>query len=312
MPALLNRFFLSLTTLVCVLLFTFLLLHIVPGGPFDQERKLPPEIEENLYKKYGLHQRGDDSFWVWIGKDFGSYSAFLLRGEWGPSLKFRDRDVTDILKTAIPPSFELGIWALLISLSFGVACGIKAVSRPGGWMDHLILFWSPLFVSLPRFVAAVFLVFFFSFVLKIFPPALWEGMTYRILPVITLALAPLAYLATLTRSQLVMQMGEDYIKTARSKGLTPYRIIFKHALKNAGIPLLTVLGPLAAQLITGSFIVETMFAIPGLGRHFVTAITDRDYFLVMGITFVYSVFLIALNWLVDLGYLILDPRMRKN
>lgn len=311
MRPLLNRFFASLLTLFSVLLLTFFLLHVVPGGPFDQERNLPPEIEENLYKKYGLHQRGDDSFWVWIGKDFRSYNAFLMKGELGPSLKFRDRDVTDILKTAIPPSFELGIYALLISVVAGIACGIQAVKKTGGWMDHLILFLSPLFVSFPRFVAAVFLVFLFSFILKIFPPALWEGISYRVLPVITLSLAPLAYLATLTRSQLLGQMGHDFIKTARSKGLSPYRVIFKHALKNAAIPLLTVLGPLAAQLITGSFIVETMFAIPGLGRHFVTAITDRDYFLVMGITLVYSTFLIALNWLVDLGYLILDPRMRK-
>lgn len=306
-----KRLFASLLTLFSVLLLTFFLLHVVPGGPFDQERNLPLEIEENLHKKYGLHQRGDDSFWVWIGKDLRSYTAFLMKGELGPSLKFRDRDVTDILKTAIPPSFELGIYALLISVVAGIACGIQAVKKPGGWMDHIILFWSPLFVSFPRFVAAVFLVFLFSFILKIFPPALWEGISYRVLPVITLSLAPLAYLATLTRSQLLGQMGQDFIKTARSKGLTDYRIIFKHALKNAAIPLLTVLGPLAAQLITGSFIVETMFAIPGLGRHFVTAITDRDYFLVMGITLVYSTFLIALNWLVDLGYLILDPRMRK-
>lgn len=309
--SLIKRFFISLLTLACVLVITFLLLHTVPGGPFDQERQLPPEIEKNLYAKYGLEKRGDQNFWIWFGKDLISYGTYLTQGELGPSLKYRDRDVTEIIKSGITPSLELGSYSLLASLLLGIILGTIAVKRKGGLLDRLLLTSSALMVSLPSFVIAVFLILIFAFTLALLPPALWEGIDYRVLPVVTLALAPLAYFFQLTRSGLINQLKQDFVRTARAKGVSEKKILLKHALKNAATPILTVIGPIAAYLITGSFIVETIFAIPGLGRHFVTAVIDRDYFLVMGITMLYASVLILLNWLVDVGYLVLDPRMRK-
>lgn len=309
--SLIKRFFISLITLASVLILTFLLLHTVPGGPFDQERQLPPEIEQNLYQKYGLEKRGDQNFWVWFTKDVVSYFSYLKKGELGPSLKYRDRDVTEIIQRAIGPSFELGFYSLLTSLILGILLGSLSAYKQQSYLDRALLSFSSLMVSLPSFVVAVFLVLFFSFWLALFPPALWEGIPYRILPVMTLVAAPFAYFFQLTRSGILIQLKKDFIKTARAKGVPEKKILLKHALKNAASPILTVIGPITAYLITGSFIVETIFAIPGLGRHFVTAVIDRDYFLVMGITLVYASLLILLNWLVDMGYLVLDPRMRK-
>lgn len=309
--SLIKRFLISLLTLACVLILTFLLLHIVPGGPFDQERQLPPEIEKNLYIKYGLEKRGDQNFWVWYGKDLFSYAKYLLKGELGPSLKYRDRDVTEIIESGITPSLELGLYSLSAALILGIIFGTLAVKKKDGILDRLLLALSSLMVSLPSFVIAVFLILIFAFALALLPPALWEGIDYRVLPVVTLALAPLAYFFQLTRSGLLTQLKQDFVRTARAKGVSEKKVLLKHALKNAATPLLTVIGPITAYLITGSFIVETIFAIPGLGRHFVTAVIDRDYFLVMGITMLYASLLILLNWLVDVGYLVLDPRMRR-
>lgn len=308
--SLVKRSVISLLTLISVLLITFLLLHTVPGGPFDQERQLPPEIEANLYQKYGLHQRGDDGFWPWFGKDLAAYGRYLIRGQLGPSLKFRDRDVVQIIAESLGPSIELGLLALVGSLILGVAGALLVIRRPGGPLDHLFLMLTSLKVSLPTFVVAVFLVILFCFELKWLPPALWEGPTSRVLPVVTLMLGPLAYFFQLARKGLVHEMALDYVRTARAKGVPPFKVVMKHAFKNASIPLITILGPMLAYLITGSFIVETIFSIPGLGRHFVLAIIDRDYFLVMGITGCYAALLILLNWLVDVAYLWIDPRIR--
>lgn len=310
--ALIKRFFISLFTLASVLIITFILLHTVPGGPFDQERELPPEIEQNLYKKYKLEKRGDQNFWIWFAKDLKSYASYLAKGELGPSLKYRDRDVTEIIFRAIPPSLELGFYSLTLAVFFGILLAMLAIRKPRGLLDRALQSLSSLLVSFPSFVTAVFLVLLFSFWLVLFPPALWEGFSYRILPVITLAVAPLAYFFQLTRSGLLTQLKQDFIRTAKAKGVPWKWILLKHALKNAATPILTVMGPMAAYLITGSFIVESIFAVPGLGKHFVIAVIDRDYFLVMGITLVYASVLILLNWLVDMGYLVLDPRMRKS
>ncbi|MBI4412707.1 MAG: ABC transporter permease [Deltaproteobacteria bacterium] len=294
-----------------MLILTFLLLHTIPGGPFDQERVLPPEIEQNLYEKYGLQRRGDENFWVWFGKDLKSYLSYLTRGQLGPSLKYRDRDVSEMMARAIPPSAQLALYSLVLATIGGFFLGLCSARRPNGWPDRLFSFMSSLSVSLPGFVKAVILVMIFSFWLVWLPPALWEGLSYRILPVITLSATPTAYFIQLTRSGLLTQLKQDFIRTARAKGVPERTVLLKHAFKNVAQPLLTVLGPTAAGLITGSFVVETIFAIPGLGRHFVTAIIDRDYFLVMGITLFYAAILIVLNWMVDVGYLWLDPRMRK-
>lgn len=311
MKSISKRFLASLLTLLSVLVLTFVLVHTIPGGPFDQERQLPPEIEQNLYEKYGLQKRDGKNFWVWMGGDLKAYASYLARGELGPSLKYRDRDVGEIIYKALGPSFELGIYAMSLSIVAGLLLGLLAVLRPEGFVDRLITILSSLLVSFPSFVMAVFLVLFFSFILALLPPALWEGFSHRILPVLTLAAAPIAYIAQLTRNGLITQLKQEYIKTAKAKGLSHHVVLLKHALRNAAMPVLTILGPMTAYLITGSFIVETIFVIPGLGQHFITAVIDRDYFLVMGITMVLASILILLNWLVDVGYLVLDPRLRK-
>lgn len=306
-----KRFILSLLTLAGVLLITFMLLHKVPGGPFDQERQLPPEIEHNLYKKYGLSKQENRNFFVWVAIDLKSYAQFLAKGQLGPSLKYRDRDVGPIIAKSILPSLELGILSFSLALILGILCSLWSVHRPGNTVDRVFATLSSLFVSLPGFVAAVLLVFIFSITLKVLPPALWEGPSSRVLPVLTLSLAPFAYFFQLTRASLTNQINQDYIRTAKSKGVTWTFILFKHALKNALGPTLTLTGPMVAYLVTGSFVVETIFAIPGMGKHFVTAVVDRDYFLVMGLTLVYATILISMNWLVDVGYRVLDPRLQK-
>lgn len=310
MISLFKRLMISGITLFVILATTFLLLHLTPGGPFDQERQLPPEIENNLYQKYKLQKQGDQNFWIWMGKEYKAYFSFLKNGNLGPSLTYKDRDVGNIITTAFGPSLELGFYSLLFAALLGIFLGVLTSRKPGGIMDKFLLSTSPLLVSLPTFVIAVFLVFIFSIKFHILPPALWEGPLYRILPMITLSAAPLAYFIQLTRSGLLEELKKDYIRTAYSKGVSPKIIFFKHALKNTAIPLLTVIGPMAAYLITGSFVVETIFAIPGLGKHFVTAVINRDYFLVMGITLFYSLILITLNWAVDLLYTVVDPRMK--
>ncbi|MBI2339119.1 MAG: ABC transporter permease [Deltaproteobacteria bacterium] len=310
--SLIKRLLISLLTLFSVLILTFLLLHLIPGGPFDQEREFPPEIKQNLYQKYGLTQRGDQNFWIWFAGDLKAYLSYLKKGELGPSLKFRDRDVVEIIAKAVVPSMELAAGALSLALVFGVLAGLKAAARPEGLIDRFLKLAGPVVLSLPSFVKAVLLIMIFSFWLKCLPPALWEGIRSSLLPVLTLALVPLAYFAQLTRAGVLSQLRQDYVKTARAKGVPEAAILLKHALKNAATPILTVMGPMTAALITGSFVVETIFSIPGLGRHFVTAVIDRDYFLVMGITLFYASILIFLNWMVDVGYLWLDPRMRKS
>ena len=308
----LKRSLSNLVTLLAILIGTFFLLHTLPGGPFDTEKQLPKVIQANLYEKYGLHPKGDDSFLVWLGKDLGAYFKYLPQGRLGPSLTFIDQDVSAIILQALPVSFELGLWALLVSVMVGCLMGILSARFQNRWFDSSLQSLATLLISWPSFIFAVGVIFVFSIYLKLLPPALWEGPNFRILPVLTLSLYPTAYLAIFTRHVLIDQLKSDYIRTARAKGLTFMQAIVSHAFKNASPPVLTLLGPLTAHLITGSFVVEIIFSIPGLGRHFVSAITNRDYFLVMGITLVYSTILILLNWIVDLLYVWLDPRLKAH
>lgn len=306
-----QRFFISITTLIAILVATFFLLHTIPGGPFDQERQLSPEIEKNLYEKYGLEKRGNQNFWVWFVKDCRAYGKYLLRGKLGPSLKYRDRDVGEIVFKASLPSLELGGLALMAAVTLSLATALFISLKPGGILDHAVSAVCTLFVALPSFVSAVILVSIFSLSFSFFPPALWEGPLSRVLPITTLTLAPLAYLLQLAKQGIAGELRLDYVTTAKAKGVPQKTILIKHVLRNALTPVLSIIGPLTAALITGSFVVESVFAIPGLGKHFVTAVIDRDYFLVMGITLFYSVILIGLNWMVDIGYGLIDPRMRK-
>jgi len=281
---------------------TFILMHIVPGGPFDQEKLLPPEIRANIDAKYHLDKP--------LLSQYVFYLQNLVHGDLGPSYKYIGRDVTDIIKETFPVSLQLGLSAVLISVLIGVGAGIAAASRARSWVDHTGMFLATAGISIPSFVLGTLLIMIFSFKLRLFPAALWEGWRYGILPAITLALLPAAYIARLTRSSMLEVLHQDFIRTARAKGFGEGYVLFNHALKNSVTPVISFLGPLTATLVTGSFVVEFIFSIPGMGRYFITAVTNRDYPLIMGVTLVYALVIVLANIGVDMMYSWIDPRMR--
>lgn len=298
----LKRVLWALPVLWLVATLTFFLLQLVPGGPFDTEKSLPPEIKANIEAKYHL----DEPFLV----QYGIYIRDLLGGDFGPSYKYVGRSVNAIIADSFPVSLQLGLMAVLISLVLGIGIGLISASRPGSWMDHLSMLLSTAGMSLPSFVVGSLLIMVFSHTFHLFPAALWEGWRYMILPAITLALLPAAYIARLTRTSMLDVLDKDFIRTARAKGIGEASVILKHALKNGLTPVVSFLGPLIAALVTGSFVVEYIFSIPGMGKFFITAVTNRDYPLIMGVTQVYAALIILGNIGVDLIYGLLDPRMR--
>jgi oligopeptide transport system permease protein len=281
---------------------TFFLLRILPGGPFDAEKRLPPEVVANLKAKYHLDQP--------LGVQYMMYMRRLLMGDLGVSYKYVDRSVNDILKDALPVSLSLGALALIIATVSGVSLGVLAGINRGTTIDKLAMFISTAGVSLPSFVVGALLIFVFGVCLKLLPVALWESAAHAILPAFTLAFSPAAYLARLTRASVLEVIDKDWVRTARSKGLPYSQTIIRHVLRNALVPIATVLGPMTAIIVTGSFSVEYIYAIPGMGRFFITAVQNRDYDLVIGTTLVFALILVIANAIVDLVYQVLDPRMQ--
>jgi oligopeptide transport system permease protein len=281
---------------------TFALLRVVPGGPFDSEKQLPPDILANVEAKYHL----DEPLW----HQYGRYLGGLVRGDLGPSFKYLGRDVTTILAETFPVSCALGAVALGIAVFLGLAFGIAAGSRPDGWVDRGGMLLATAGVALPNFVLGVVLVLLVSHQLHWLPPALWEGPRYVLLPALTLGLGPAAYIARLTRASLLDVARHDYVRTAHAKGLSDSAVLLTHQLPNALLPVVTIVGPLTAALITGSFVVEYLYAIPGMGRFFITAVTNRDYPLIMGATLLYAALLVMANLVTDLVAARLDPRIR--
>lgn len=297
-----KRILSSLPTLFLLATLVFFLLRIAPGGPFDGERVFPPEVQAAIEKHYGLDQPILSQYWTWL-KDAVTF-------DFGESFQYLGRNVSQIISEALPPSLLLGSLAMLLSLIVGVPLGIFSAWRQGTLWDRGAMFVAISGVSLPSYLVASLLVIIFSVHLRILPPALWEGPASMVLPVITLSLRPLAIIGRLVRASMIDVLSADFIRTAHAKGLTRQKILIKHALKNTLIPVLTVLGPIAASLVTGSFLVEVVFQIPGLGKHFVGAVLNRDYPLVMGVTLIYGAFLILSNLTVDLLCAWADPRIR--
>lgn len=281
---------------------TFFLLRVLPGGPFDTDKVLPPEIEYNIAKKYRLTEP------VW--KQYLFYISDLSRGDFGPSYKYIDRSVNDIIRDAFPVSLKLGAVALLLSVFSGIGLGVASSLNPRGAVDIFGVTVSTALVSVPSFVIGAVLVYALSIRLGLLPAALWGRPEHYVLPAITLAAGPTAYLARLVRSSMLEVSNAPFVVTARAKGVTRTKIVLKHILKNALIPIVTVLGPIAAYLVTGSFVVEQIFEIPGMGKFFVTAVSNRDYPLVMGITVVYTMVLVLANFSVDICYAYIDPRIK--
>jgi oligopeptide transport system permease protein len=281
---------------------TFFLLRVLPGGPFDIEKKLPPQIRKNIEEKYRL----DQPLW----EQYAKYLGDLVRGDFGPSYKYVDRTVGDIIQETLPVSLKLGIVSLLVSIAIGTTMGIISAMRPREILDLFTASFATALVSVPSFVIGAGLIYYLSVKLGWFPAALWGRPEHMVLPTLTLAAGPAAYLARLTRGSMLEVSENPFVRTARAKGLSEIKVVLKHILRNALIPVVTVLGPIAAYLITGSFVVEHIFAIPGMGRFFVFAVSNRDYPLVMGITVVYTVVLVIANFIVDILYVILDPRIK--
>ena len=283
---------------------TFFLIRFLPGGPFDAEKDLPPKIMENLEEKYKFNEP------LW--KQYLIYINNLAHGDFGPSYKYVDRSANEIIADTFPVSLQLGITALLISLIFGISLGVLSSLSPRSFADFLTAVISISLVSVPNFVVGAILIYFFSIRLGWFPAALWGRPEHYILPSVTLAAGSTAYIARLVRSSMIEASRELYVRTAMAKGLSRIKIIYKHILRNALIPVVTVLGPIFAYLITGSFVVEHIFAIPGMGRFFVFAVSNRDYSVVLAITIIYTIILVLANLIVDILYTRIDPRITYN
>lgn len=299
---LLRRFFTILGTLFVLATLTFFLLRIVPGGPFDSDKKLPPEIMKNIEEKFGLDRP--------LAVQYGSYLSGLVRFDFGPSFKYEGRDVTDIIRDTLPTSMELGLYSILLAIFLGLPLGILSAYRQNSWVDFSAMFLAVAGISLPSYFVGAILIYVFSLQLGWLPPALWDGWAHMILPVVTLGTRPAALIARLTRAALLESIRSDYVRTARAKGLGESKVVLKHALRNSLIPVVTLLGPLMAYVLTGTFVIEFIFAIPGMGKYFIDAVTNRDYPLVMGVTMVYGFMLVTANLVVDITYAFIDPRIR--
>lgn len=291
----------ALVILWVIISITFVLMHAIPGGPFTSEKKLPPQVKASIEAKYHL----DDPLW----KQYADYIGGVVTGDLGPSYKYEGRSVNDIIGESFPVSAQLGLLALCVAVVGGITAGAISAMRPNGVIDYAITFVSTLGISVPTFIIGAVLVYVVGFELGWLPVAMWHGPSYMILPVLTLAAQPMAFIARLTRSGLLDVYQQEYIRTARAKGLGAWNILIRHALGNAILPVITYIGPLAASLLTGSFIVETIFAIPGLGQYFVTSIYNRDYTVILGVTVFYSTLIVVLNIIVDMIYPIIDPRV---
>ena len=298
---LLRRVLLGIPVLVAVATLTFLIMHWVPGGPFDTEKILPPAIIANIEAKYHLDQP--------VGIQYLLYMKQLLQGDLGPSYKYIGRDVSDILRDTFPVSFTLGMCAVLVVLGMGVPAGIISAYWKNSLLDRSILLFAAMGISIPSFVLGAVSVWIFSHQWHLLPPAVWEGPRYMILPAFALGAGFAGYIARLTRTTVLDVLSSDYIRTARAKGLTEFKILIKHVLINSIYPIVSVMGPLTAGLVTGSFVIEFVFSIPGMGRFFITAVTNRDYPLIMGVTLVYAVLIVVANIVVDIIYGWLDPRV---
>lgn len=297
-----RRLLATIPTLWVILTITFFLIRLAPGGPFQSEREIPAEAREALNAKYGL----DAPLWV----QYGRYLGNVVRFDFGPSYKFPSRTVREIIAGALPVSLELGGWAILLALVIGIPIGAIAAVRQNTFWDHAPMSLAMLGVSIPNFVLGPVLIFVFALTLRWLPPALWGGFDQKILPVVTLSAIYIAYIARLTRGGMLEVTRQDFIRTARAKGLAESTIVIRHALRGGLLPVVSFLGPAVARAVTGSIVVEKIFAIPGIGQSFVNAAFNRDYTLVMGVVIFYAGILIVFNLLVDVAYGVLDPRVQ--
>ena len=298
----LKRLVIMLVAMFLIILLTFIIMHSIPGGPFTSNKQVSEEVEAALNAKYNLDAP--------LYEQFFSYLKNILHGDFGPSYKYTGKTVNDFIYIGFPVSGRLGLVTIIFVLLAAIPMGILAAIKNGKWQDMVIMAVATIGVTIPSFVIASLLIYVFSFKLGWLPTYGLDSWKGYILPVIALGGYSISYMARLMRSSLLEVMGQDYIRTARAKGLAERKVIVKHALRNALIPVITVLGPTVANLLTGSFVVEKIFAIPGMGVHFVTSVSQRDYTTIMGMTIFYATFLMVMILIVDIFYCLIDPRIK--
>jgi oligopeptide transport system permease protein len=291
-----------LPVLFIIVSLSFFMMRLAPGGPFDQERALPEQVRANIEARYHL----DEPLW----RQYLRYLADVARGDLGPSFRYPDRSVNELLSLGFPVSLALGVCALGVALALGGTAGLLAGLKRNGLSDYLTMSFALGGISIPNFVLGPILMLIFALGLHWFPVAGWGTWRHLILPSVTLGVFYAAYVARLTRAGMLEVIGQDFIRTARAKGLREATVVLRHALPGAILPVVTYLGPASAAILTGSVVVETIFSIPGIGRYFVGGALNRDYTMVLGTVVFYSVFLLIFNLIVDLLYAYLDPRVQ--
>ena len=296
-----RRVLIIVPTLWVIATLTFFLVHAAPGGPFQAERDIPAAAKAQLMRTYGLDQP--------LYRQYTHFLANAVRLDFGPSYKFPSRQVREIIFEAFPVSAELGGWALLLAILIGVPIGVIAAVKQNSAADYAAMGLALAGVSIPNFVLGPVLVLGLALSLYVLPPALWEGPGSRVLPVLTLSTAYVAYIARLTRGGMLEVLRQDYIRTARAKGLSEPVVVGKHAMRLGILPVVSYIGPATARIIMGSIVVESIFSVPGLGRYLVNAAFNRDYTLVLGLVLFYASFLMVLNLVIDVAYTRLDPRV---
>ncbi len=297
-----RRFLWIIPVLFVVSLITFTLMHAVPGGPWARDKALAPSLVATLNQKYGLDQPVYQQYATWVTN--------LLQGNLGPSYKFTDRSVNDIVGGGIWTTVQLGLMAFALSVLVGIPLGVIAALGHNRWPDYLSTGISVIGISMPSFVLALLLIVFFGVTLKALPTQGWKGPDTWVLPTIALAAFPIAVIARYTRASMLEVTRKDYIRTAQSKGVAERAVVTRHMIRNALIPVVTILGPTLAFLVTGSFIIEYIFGIPGIGRYYVTSIGQHDYGVLMAMTVLYAFVVAFLNLAVDVAYAFIDPRIR--
>jgi len=296
-----KRFITSLLTIWVVITITFFLMRLMPGGPFDGE-KLNVQIKANMEAKYGLDKP--------LLEQYGQYMKNLVQGDFGESMVFKGREVSETISTSFPASAKIGMVAVAIAIAGGIILGILAALKDGKWPDKLIVVIATLCTTIPSFVIGAVLIYVLAVRFGILPATGFGGWKNYVMPCIALSASSLSFITRLTRSKLVDVLKSDYIRTAKAKGLSKGTVIFKHALRNSLIPIITYVGPLIASILTGSFVTEKIFAIPGLGNEFVQSVTNRDYSMLLGVTVFYCTMLIFFTFIVDILYVVIDPRIK--
>lgn len=293
-----------LVTIFTVATLTFFMMHAIPGGPFSTMQNVDPAVRAAIEEKYNLN----DPTW----KQYVDYMLGLLKGDMGPSLKYMGMPVVDLIKGGLPASGKLGIIAIAVVVCMAIPLGVLAALKHGKWLDGLLMGIATVGVTIPSYILATIMLYYFAYRLQWVPSFGLESWKSFILPVIALAAYSIGFITRLMRSSLLEVMGQDYIRTARAKGLPEHKVVSRHALRNAALPVITVLGPLLAGLVSGSFALERIFAIPGLGKHFVDSISNRDYPVIMGVTLFYALFFVIMVFIVDMLYGVIDPRIKLN